>query len=85
MEAMCVLGPGLTVAARACVMRFCRYAPSQADVATYDATGVMPSADEFPHVARFFKLIDSSTEKLYDLVSGHVAFKLVKEDVARGG
>lgn len=39
-----------------------RYAPSQADVATYDAVGVSP--DGFPHVARFHKLMDSfSTAK----------------------
>ena len=53
----------------------CRYAPSQADVATYDATGVMPSADEFPHVARFFKLIDSYSSAAKAKLPGTYAAK----------
>ena len=44
---------------RRCLVPLCSYAPSQADVATYDAVGVMPDADSSPHVARFFKMVDS--------------------------
>jgi len=51
------------------------YAPSQADVATYDAAGVMPSADEFPHVARFFKLIDSYSSAAKAKLPGAYAAK----------
>eukprot|EP01043_Picozoa_sp_COSAG02_P067003 COSAG02_NODE_10614_length_1900_cov_1.528040_1_plen_89_part_10 len=44
-------------------------------MATYDAAGVMPSADEFPHVARFFKLIDSYSSAAKAKLPGAYAAK----------
>ena len=47
--------------ARTCQADLCafRYAPSQADVATFKAIKSTPAADKYPHAARWYKHIAS--------------------------
>ena len=57
------------------------YAPSQADVATYDAAGA-GVADEFPHVKRFLRLIDSYSTAKKAALPGTYAAKFGSADAA---
>ena len=59
----------------------CSYAPSQADVATYDAAGA-GVADEFPHVKRFLRLIDSYSTAKKAALPGTYAAKFGSADAA---